>query len=48
MSQNDKDHFEVIKISENLPNVDICSMYIEDFLTASGRKFVEMMQNKIK
>ncbi len=48
MSQNDKDQFEVIKISENLPDVDICSMYIEDFLTASGRKFVEMMQNKIK
>ena len=47
-SQKDADHFEMIKVSEDLPATDICCLYMEDFLTAGARKFVEMIQTNHK
>ncbi len=42
-SQNDKDNFEIIDFDDNLPDVDICCVYIDEFLTAASSKFIEML-----
>ncbi len=47
-AQKDADHFEIIKLSEELPATDICCLYMEDFLTAGARKFVEMIKSVLK
>lgn len=47
-TQNDKENFEVISFGENLPAVDVCCVYIDDFLTTASRKFVELLTtNKV-
>ena len=43
-SLDDKDCFEMITFKEELPAVDICCVYIEDFLTTATKKFVEMLK----
>jgi DNA-binding transcriptional LysR family regulator len=46
--QNDKDNFEVLTFDDELPSVDVCCVYIDDFLTTATRKFVELLaSNKI-
>lgn len=42
-TQNDKDNFEVITFDDDLPAVDVCCVYIDDFLTTATRKFVELL-----
>ena len=42
-SQRDADRFEILSFDE-LPTVDICCFYMEDFLTAGARKFVELIE----
>lgn len=42
---DDKDNFEVITFDNNLPAVDVCCVYIDDFLTSASRKFVELITN---
>ena len=42
-TQEDKDDFEVITFDDDLPAVDICCVYISEFLTTAARKFVEML-----
>ncbi|MCI8461015.1 MAG: LysR family transcriptional regulator [Bacilli bacterium] len=42
-TQSDKDNFEVISFDNDLPAVDVCCVYIDDFLTTATRKFVEML-----
>lgn len=42
-TQNDKDNFEVITFEDNLPAVDVCCVYINDFLTTATKKFVELI-----
>ena len=44
--QSDKDNFEIITFDNELPVVDVCCVYINDFLTAASRKFVESLTNK--
>lgn len=44
--QNDSDNFEIIEFDDNLPDVDICCVYIDDFLTAASSKFIELLTNK--
>lgn len=44
-SQDDKDSFEVITFDDKLPAVDVCCVYVEDFLTTASKKFVEMLNN---
>lgn len=47
-NQNDKDNFEVIKFKDKLPSVDVCCVYINDFLTVAAKKFVELItSNKV-
>ena len=46
--QNDKNNFEVLTFDADLPAVDVCCVYIHDFLTPSAHKFIEMIaENKI-
>ena len=44
-TQSDKDSFEVLSFDNDLPAVDVCCVYIDDFLTTATRKFVEMLTN---
>ena len=47
-TQEDKDNFEVLLFDDEFPAVDVCCVYIDDFLTMAARKFVEMLDsNKI-
>lgn len=46
ISQNDSDNFEIIEFDDNLPDVDICCVYIDDFLIAASSKFIELLTNK--
>ena len=44
-TQNDKDNFNVITFDNNLPAVDVCCVYIDDFLTTATKKFLELLTN---
>ena len=44
-TQNDKDDFNVITFDNNLPAVDVCCVYIDDFLTTATKKFLELLTN---
>lgn len=47
-TQNDKENFGVVTFDKDLPAVDVCCVYINDFLTTATRKFVELLtSNKI-
>lgn len=47
-TQEDKGNFEVLLFDDEFPAVDVCCVYIDDFLTMAARKFVEMLDsNKI-
>ena len=47
-TQSDKDQFEVISFGDQLPAVDVCCVYIDDFLTTATHKFVDLLvKNKI-
>jgi DNA-binding transcriptional LysR family regulator len=47
-TQNDKDNFEVITFDNDLPAVDVCCVYIDDFLTTATGKFIELLtSNKV-
>ena len=41
--QSDKENFEVITFDDPLPVVDVCCVYIEEFLTTATRKFVDLL-----
>ncbi len=46
--QNDKDNFEVITFGNELPAVDVCAVYVEDFATTALNKFIEFLsENKV-
>lgn len=42
-TQDDKENFKVISFNDELPAVDVCCVYIDDFLTKATRKFVELL-----
>ena len=44
-TQKDRDEFEIITFDDDLPAVDVCCVYIDDFLTTASRKFVELLKN---
>lgn len=47
-TQNDKDNFEVVMFDNELPAVDVCCVYVDDFVTTATRKFIELLTgNKI-
>lgn len=39
-TQDDKDRFEVITFNEQLPRIDICALYIEEYATEAAKKFI--------
>ena len=43
--QNDKENFEVLTFNDELPAVDVCCVYINDFLTSAAHKFIELIVN---
>ena len=46
--QKDKDEFEVITFGDELPAVDVCAVYVEDFTTTAVNKFIEFLSsNKV-
>ncbi|MBQ3307270.1 MAG: LysR family transcriptional regulator [Bacilli bacterium] len=45
-SQKDKDDFEIITFNNELPSVDLCCVYREDFLTTATSKFIELIKKK--
>ena len=42
-TQQDKDKFEVITFQDELPSVDVCLVYIEDFVTTASSKFIDYL-----
>ena len=44
-TQEDSDNFEILMFDDEFPAVDVCCVYIDDFLTMATRKFVEMLDN---
>ena len=47
-TQDDRENFEVITFDNNLPAVDVCCVYIDDFLTSATKKFIEMLTSGVK
>lgn len=47
-TQDDKGNFEVISFDNDLPAVDVCCVYIDDFLTTATRKFTELLIGNIE
>ncbi len=46
-SQNDSDKFETVTFDNKLPDVDICCVYIDSFLTTAAKKFIDLItENK--
>ena len=39
----ENDDYEIIEF-KNLPSVDVCSLYIEEFLTTASKKFIESLK----
>ena len=47
-TQDDKENFEVLSFDNQLPAVNVCCVYIDDFLTTATQKFVELLiSNKV-
>lgn len=45
-SQNDKSDFQVLSFDNSLPAVDVCCVYIADFLTMATGKFIDILVEK--
>jgi len=47
-TQDDSENFEVLTFDGELPYVDVCCVYIDDFMNTATRKFVEILTaNKV-
>ena len=47
-TQTDKDNFEVLTFNDQLPAVDVCAVYVEDFTTSALNKFIEFLNEHKK
>ena len=47
-SLDDKENFEIIDFKDKLPTVDVCCVYIDDFLTTATRKFIDLLKKETK
>ena len=47
-TQTDKDSFEVLTFNDELPAVDVCAVYVEDFTTTALNKFIEFISENKK
>lgn len=43
--QKDRDEFELITFNGDLPVVDVCAVYVEDFTTTAVNKFIEFLSS---
>lgn len=43
--QKDKDDFELITFDGDLPVVDVCAVFVEEFMTTAVKKFVEFLND---
>lgn len=41
--QNDRENFNIITFNDDLPAVDVCAVYIEDFTTTALNKFIDFL-----
>ena len=46
IQEQELNDLEIISLKEELPSVDICLLYIEDFLTTATKKFVNEIKTK--
>ena len=46
--QNDRENFNIITFNDDLPAVDVCAVYIEDFTTTALNKFIDFLTNERK
>ena len=44
-NQVDKEDFEVVTFKNDLPSVDVCTVYLEEFETVALKKFIEFLEN---
>ena len=47
-TQSDKDNFEVLTFNDELPAVDVCAVYVENFTTTALNKFIEFLSENKK
>ena len=45
-NQKDSSEYEIITFDNELPEVDICCVYIEDFITTATKKFVDVLNKE--
>lgn len=46
--QNDRENFNIITFNDDLPAVDVCAVYIEDFTTTALNKFIDFLTSEKK
>lgn len=46
--QNDCENFNIITFNDDLPAVDVCAVYIEDFTTTALNKFIDFLTSERK
>lgn len=46
--QNDRENFNIITFNDDLPAVDVCAVYIEDFTTTALNKFIDFLTSERK
>ena len=45
-TQADLDNLEVLTFDNSLPAVDVCCVYIDDFLSSASKKFIELLTSE--
>lgn len=45
-SQPDRENYEIITFNNDLPDVDICLAYIDEFVPIATKKFIELLKSK--
>ena len=45
-SQPDRENYEMITFNNDLPDVDICLAYIDEFVPIATKKFIELLKSK--
>lgn len=44
--QNDREDFEIVTFDKGFPAIDVCAVYIDEFLTPAAREFVDLLTLK--
>lgn len=46
-TQADLDNLEILTFDNSLPAVDVCCVYIDDFLSSASKKFIELLTSEV-